>query len=535
MMKDWNDLKKEIIDRDLCCLCGTCVGMCPTKTLSYSDGKIENSKNKCVGCGLCSRVCPGGEFQYSDYNRSLFNCDAPPTALFGFYRFIRKGYSLDPYVRERASSGGLATQLACFMLEERLADSVIGVVSEGTKNSARILTSREQVLTAMQSKYVFVPLNEILRTVREREGKYLYVGLPCQVQGLRRAMGLDPVIRERIVMTAGIFCGFNMTEEATDFLIRKSGIRKEDISSVEYRGKKNGTTGFRLTGREKEFFISKHGYTILNIFFSRPRCWKCYDLTAEFADISFGDAWEMETGWSRIIVRSEAAEKVFLEMERKGKIRSLASCEEDMLHSQKQLLFYKKLSIGERKKRMKSFPEYGQELPDCKGVRKLKAALFLYALYFGNTKAGRIFLNLVPIRLLETLSRKARDGSLAEITRYAFWGVVTVLFSMFSFWALLRTGIDYKTANLTSILLTKMEAYLTNKYFVFKSKNASVRELLLEMLRFIGARGLSGIVEFAGLIVLVDLLGVRKMIGKGVMIVITTIMNYMLGKKVVYR
>ena len=56
-MSNWNDLKKEIIDKNLCCLCGTCMGVCPTGTIDFSEGKIDNVKNKCVECGKCLKAC----------------------------------------------------------------------------------------------------------------------------------------------------------------------------------------------------------------------------------------------------------------------------------------------------------------------------------------------------------------------------------------------------------------------------------------------------------------------------------------------
>ena len=125
--------------------------------------------------------------------------------------------------------------------------------------------------------------------------------------------------------------------------------------------------------------------------------------------------------------------------------------------------------------------------------------------------------------------------SFQELFRYGFWGVVTTLISFFSYWVLLLIGLDYRIANLISMLLTKVSAYLANKFFVFHSKRETKQALLKEMVLFIITRGLSGVVEYVGLIVLVDICNTNRLFGKGVIIVLVTIINYILGKTIVYN
>ncbi|TAL16199.1 4Fe-4S dicluster domain-containing protein [bacterium] len=45
------------IDRDLCTLCGTCVGVCPVDALAIKGDKLEVNEN-CTLCGTCVGVCP---------------------------------------------------------------------------------------------------------------------------------------------------------------------------------------------------------------------------------------------------------------------------------------------------------------------------------------------------------------------------------------------------------------------------------------------------------------------------------------------
>ena len=74
---------------------------------------------------------------------------------------------------------------------------------------------------------------------------------------------------------------------------------------------------------------------------------------------------------------------------------------------------------------------------------------------------------------------------------------------------------------------------MVNKLFVFKTKSGIV-ETLKEMIRFIFARAITGVVDYFGLIFFVEVVALDSGIGKAVMIVITTVMNYILGKYKVF-
>ena len=120
-----------------------------------------------------------------------------------------------------------------------------------------------------------------------------------------------------------------------------------------------------------------------------------------------------------------------------------------------------------------------------------------------------------------------------EAARYLFWGVMTVLLNYFSY-LLFKQFLAYQVANLFSILLTKVFAYCTNKKFVFRTKTG-FREQVYEIVRYILGRGFTGVVDFIGLIFLVNVLAVDDRIGKMVMIVITTALIYILGKLFVFK
>lgn len=120
-----------------------------------------------------------------------------------------------------------------------------------------------------------------------------------------------------------------------------------------------------------------------------------------------------------------------------------------------------------------------------------------------------------------------------EAVRYLFWGIMTVLLNYFSY-LILKQFLVYQLANLCSILITKVFAYCTNKKFVFRTKT-NFKEQIFEIFRYILGRGLTGVADFIGLIVLVDVLSMDDRVGKMIMIVITTALNYVLGKIFVFK
>lgn len=120
-----------------------------------------------------------------------------------------------------------------------------------------------------------------------------------------------------------------------------------------------------------------------------------------------------------------------------------------------------------------------------------------------------------------------------EAMRYLFWGVITVLVNYLSY-LLLKVVFVYQIANLFSIIITKVFAYCTNKKFVFQTKT-NMKEQVTEIIRYLLGRGTTGIVDFVGLIVLTEVLLIDDRVGKIIMIIIVTALNYFLGKLFVFR
>lgn len=120
-----------------------------------------------------------------------------------------------------------------------------------------------------------------------------------------------------------------------------------------------------------------------------------------------------------------------------------------------------------------------------------------------------------------------------EWIAYAFWGFATTLVNVVIYTILCKFT-DYRVANIIAIAAAKIYSYFANKFFVFKSFCGSWKNLFREIMAYVLSRGFTGILDFTGVIFLVEILQVRHDIAKYVITVIVIILNYFLGKKVVF-
>jgi coenzyme F420 hydrogenase subunit beta len=125
----------------------------------------------------------------------------------------------------------------------------------------------------------------------EGDGKYAFVGLPCHIQGIRRAENINPKLKEKIVFCIALFCSGTPNFLATEYLLRKLKIREKNIQSLNYRGV--GWPGNLVikTMEKGEISIPYPGYwSSFTRYFHLKGCGSCVDWFGGSADVSMGDA-----------------------------------------------------------------------------------------------------------------------------------------------------------------------------------------------------------------------------------------------------
>ena len=105
----------------------------------------------------------------------------------------------------------------------------------------------------LQSQNIASALNIALKEIinSRDEEKIAVVGLPCHIQGLRKAMAKDSKLRDRIVLCLGLFCNHSPNFLATHFLLESNKINENDIIRLDYRGE--GWPGHLKIAMKKNF------------------------------------------------------------------------------------------------------------------------------------------------------------------------------------------------------------------------------------------------------------------------------------------
>lgn len=122
-----------------------------------------------------------------------------------------------------------------------------------------------------------------------------------------------------------------------------------------------------------------------------------------------------------------------------------------------------------------------------------------------------------------------------EIILYGVFGVGTSALNIVLFKFLLNLNVEYKTANLITLITVKLAAYICNKNFVFCSKCANLIELIKEFMRFVIARGATALIDYFGLILLVEIFHANKLVSKVFITVLVIVINYFVGKSHVFK
>ena len=312
----------DVAKNNLCTGCGACAGLCPRGAIDMIKDKTRGiylpriNKEKCNQCGICFNICPGHSVNFRQLNLAIFGKE-PEDIRIGNYLSCCIGHASDYKTRYNSSSGGLVTSLLIFALEEGMIDGAL-VTRMSSKNPLKpqpfIARTKEEIVSAAKSKYCPVPANIALREILENAGKYAVVGLPCHIQGIRKAEMVNPILRDRIVLHMGIFCGRNISSLGTEFQLKRMGIKKEEVEKIDYRGEGwPGKLIIQLKNKQSKLSESYFDYYDNRFASFVPwRCTLCSDMLSELADISFGDAWlpELEkekVGESVVIIRNEKA------------------------------------------------------------------------------------------------------------------------------------------------------------------------------------------------------------------------------------
>lgn len=123
-----------------------------------------------------------------------------------------------------------------------------------------------------------------------------------------------------------------------------------------------------------------------------------------------------------------------------------------------------------------------------------------------------------------------------DILAYLFFGVLTTVVNYLVYlpcYNLLK--LRGSVSNIVAWAVSVAFAYLTNKPFVFKSHDWSVKAVLPELTKFVGCRLGSGSLETAIILVSVDWLQWNGNVMKLLTSILVVVVNYAASKMVVFK
>lgn len=283
----------------LCTGCGLCAGMFPgkLKIALRADGYLRPVAHAPLSSEEEAKlfdVCPGTLIQHEAKQHNYHPHWGPLVQ-------VRTGHAIDPTTRHEGSSGGVLSALLIHLIESKQVDFVAHVKAASDDplgNELSISRSREDVLSGAGSRYApsapLAKLSELLAM----QGRFAFVGKPCDVAALRRYEKLNPGVSDKVPFMLSFMCAGIPSRKGTLAILDKFGVAPEQVKSFAYRGDgwPGKTTAITHDNKRFETDYSTSWGTVLNRHL-QFRCKVCPDGVGEFADVVGADAWYGKDGY----------------------------------------------------------------------------------------------------------------------------------------------------------------------------------------------------------------------------------------------
>lgn len=270
----------KICDYTKCSGCFACANACPVGAIQMKPGKIGHLfpviSDKCIECYKCIRTCPVNmpvELQR-------------PSKTFAFWIKDDKEHTT-------STSGGAAACFTNYILEN--GGTVYGCASlpYGIIEHIRI-DKKEDAYKLKGSKYVHSHINGALKLIKDdlnNGKKVLFIGLPCQVAGLKNYIGKN----SECLYTIDLICHGVPSQQVLFEYIKSLGIKREDVDVVAFRESKGYYLSILSAGRSlyrknecKDLYYMAFND---NLCF-RNSCFICrYSVLERIGDLTIGDFW----------------------------------------------------------------------------------------------------------------------------------------------------------------------------------------------------------------------------------------------------
>ena len=121
-----------------------------------------------------------------------------------------------------------------------------------------------------------------------------------------------------------------------------------------------------------------------------------------------------------------------------------------------------------------------------------------------------------------------------DVIRYIFWGGCTTLVNLVSFYLMRLAGLPLMAANIISIILAILFAYVVNSRFVFHDSCETLKDHIQPFVKFISARLVTMVIEVGGVWLLAVVMGFHDMVAKFCTQFLVLVLNYIFSKFLIF-
>ncbi len=348
--RDFGDLKREVIEKGKCALCGGCVATC--RLLDYGYLSVDFSEERPMiregqqcppDCGYCYYQCP--RVEKPELREGLEE----------MYEVV----STDEGIRKACQDGGAVTSLLAYALDDAIVEGCITVADKGEwKPEVRVAMDKAGLIKSAGSKYTpAATLTGIADAILKYDlGSVALVGTPCQMSSYEKmfVVGRDTHnahnFSSHIKLRIGLFCmgSYSYEKLMKGHLEQKHGIDLSEITKLDisedvlhvYAGEKE-----QLSAQINEVEDYK-----------RDGCKVCEDFSGLFSDISVGNV-SSPASKSSVIIRTDFGKEVFEGALERGYIEAkpIDKSGADLIH--KLMKEKKEAGIAEKERRKKKLME----------------------------------------------------------------------------------------------------------------------------------------------------------------------------------
>jgi len=314
-------LRERVIDAGLCTSCGACVGLCPYFASTRDRTVLLHDCDR--DQGRCFAFCPRTPTDLESLRRSLFD-PADLTPELGALKGFHVTRAAEERTRAAAQHGGTVTGLISLALEAGLIDTAVLVqAGDGLQPRAAAVSDPAEVRSFAGSKFVAAPVVETFNQAAKGPARRIgLVATPCQALALAKRRQkpfpqADPEI-DKLKLVIGLFCGWALSWAGLRDLLAEA-VPGRAVLGLDIPPSKHHCLEVKTDRGPIEISLDQ----VLPCV--REACQYCFDMTAEFSDLSVGSArlpegWAEARSWNQVIVRTEAGQALLDLARDKGRL-----------------------------------------------------------------------------------------------------------------------------------------------------------------------------------------------------------------------